>query len=615
MNTRKRTFLTPLLCTTAIVAAGAAVEAYAQGSQTPMNALSVEPRVPRLAITPCVVELFRDIGTGYYAEPMFEPEFQYTPPANCPGPWAKVIFSVDVKGPGTTRIANTTFGLGDATGSQWRSIELMVIGAQFNSRQPSWRIERDVTEYQALLRDPRPGFARDTDIYYRDPNDENGAVATGRLIFYPANAAQPAPEVPDLVINATSGTIGPLPRNIERVYMDVYAFEPRFWFTCVPFQAANDWPLLTATPMAIGDITITYEPDAQGCAGTGYRDLVVTIDGQAAGTAPIYPWLNSDLNERFNRSVDVPVPTPQSINLMPYRIDLTPFAAVLNDGLPHQIRVEHSNGGLPFQASFDSAQLLLYLDRASTQVSGGLTLNTLAIAPVETTIVRDNWVAGTDGVLRGDVERRYRRNYRIEGYVNTSRGRVDTTVTQEQVLTNVQQVSLARFENYEDHDYAQNLDLTSVTERTSLRQRGTTVLALDRVRHHFPLSIDYAATGGYADGPYSQAHLDRASAYVVQGHHQQRSHYRPAGSYADRVYANFAGGRAFDASTNSSTEWNGARSHYFTDNLGSCSRERITWQAGEPTSHTLGIGCPDGVNRVRGFAHPDGSPDNLGWLR
>ena len=140
----------------------------------------------------------------------------------------------------------------------------------------------------------------------------------------------------------------PLPRNIERAYLDVYAQLTNFWFSCVPADAATSWPLLMDTPLALGD----WKPQAgdgegQGCSGDDYRDVVVRIDGVAVGTAPLFPWLNSDLNLRFERSVDVPVPTPQSINLMPFRFDLTPYAALLSDGMPHDIQVESGSGRRP----------------------------------------------------------------------------------------------------------------------------------------------------------------------------------------------------------------------------------------------------------------------------
>jgi len=341
--------------------------------------------------------------------------------------------------------------------------------------------------------------------------------------------------------------------------------------------------------------------------------VIVFLDGQAVGTAPLYPWLNSDINIRFHRSVDVPVPTPQSINLMPFRFDLTPFAALLSNGSVHILEVQYGDVSGSFRGTYSTAALLLHLDAGSTQITGAVLRNSLNGVPVQASTEQDDWsIEGT--TLIGQVARSYRRAWEIAGYVNTSHGRVDTTVQQEQVFSNAQDVRLTGYDNYPSHTYEQRADLVSLTERTTLRQQGSTVLAFDRDRYHYPLTLFLRASGGTGPGGLNDSFLTSAQASVEQGDHRTSSHVRPAGAYASRVYANFAGGRRLLADGTYSN-WQGARSHYFNDTLGSCFRERVTWQAGALTAHTQGVGCPDGVNRVRGFAHPDGSPDDVGWLR
>ena len=623
---KKRIHRALFVCGPVLVGAFAGIFAIAAQSgpaptmAPPMNALSVEPRVPRLSVTPCVVELFRDLRLESYPEPDLNPRFRYTPPADCPGPWAKVILSVDMRGPGTTAVANITIALADERADPNITTELLVAGAQFNDGQQWWRVERDVTDYSALLRDTRLGFPVQTDYYYRDSCGCNAAHMTARLIFYPVTNAFPAAVAPDAVYAVPRLSrlfpAGSLPRNIERAYLDVYAQITWPWFSCVPSDAALTYPILTNSPIAMGDGENIEEDQAQGCGGNSYFDVLVTIDGQPVGTAPLYPWLNSDLNRYWERSVDVPVPTPQSINLMPSRLDLTPFAALLSDGNEHVVEILYRTVAGAFRLFGDEAQLLVYLDHGSQQVTGQVTRNTLVGSTVEVNQVRNAWQLQGD-VLQGDVERHYRSAFEIAGFLNTSRGRVDSSVKQEQWLTNVQVVRVdgaggnASGDNL--HTYAQNLDLVSVSERTSRRQRGSTVLALDKERYHYPLQIDYQATGGRVGSP--EPYLQRAAAWVLQGHHKLGGYYRPAGTYGERLYANYAGGRAFDALTGVSTQWQGARSHYFSDTAGSCTRERVTWVRDAITSHTQGIGCEDGINRVRGFAHPDGSPNSLNWLR
>ena len=58
------------------------------GSSNPVTA---EPQVTRPHTHPCVVQLFQNLE---FAD--FTPKtYNYTPPASCPGPWSKVVFTAD----------------------------------------------------------------------------------------------------------------------------------------------------------------------------------------------------------------------------------------------------------------------------------------------------------------------------------------------------------------------------------------------------------------------------------------------------------------------------------------------------------------------------------------
>lgn len=55
------------------------------------NPITAAPLVRRPNTKPCVVQLFNNVA---FAD--FNPKsFSYTPPAACPGPWAKVVFTAD----------------------------------------------------------------------------------------------------------------------------------------------------------------------------------------------------------------------------------------------------------------------------------------------------------------------------------------------------------------------------------------------------------------------------------------------------------------------------------------------------------------------------------------
>ena len=58
------------------------------GSSNPATAA---PTVMRPTTTPCVVTLFANQEFANFSAKTFS----YTPPANCPGPWAKVVFTAD----------------------------------------------------------------------------------------------------------------------------------------------------------------------------------------------------------------------------------------------------------------------------------------------------------------------------------------------------------------------------------------------------------------------------------------------------------------------------------------------------------------------------------------
>jgi hypothetical protein len=52
----------------------------------------------------------------------------------------------------------------------------------------------------------------------------------------------------------------------------------------------------------------------------------------------------------------------------------------------------------------------------------------------------------------------------------------------------------------------------------------------------------------------------------------------------------------------------------FEDNLGSCRESVLPTLDGAVDAHVKGVGCRRNSHRVRWFAHPDGSPDGLGWV-
>ena len=137
------------------------------------------------------------------------------------------------------------------------------------------------------------------------------------------------------------------PTNVEAAYLDVFLESQggdEFWYTCFPNDLAQK---------------------LNNCGSTAFREGEVTVDGQPAGVAPIYPWI-------YTGGIDpyfwIPIVGVETLNFKPYRIDLTPFAAQLDDGNPHTVAVSVFNDDNFFAAN---AALVVYEDHGSTQVTGG----------------------------------------------------------------------------------------------------------------------------------------------------------------------------------------------------------------------------------------------------
>ena len=170
------------------------------------------------------------------------------------------------------------------------------------------------------------------------------AAAVGSMALL--NAACGAPRIS---LNTTASQLSEtfsLPLNIERAELDVFAqsqANDEFWYTCVPNDVAGE---------------------LQSCGGTAFREAEVSIDGEPAGVAPVYPWI-------YTGGIDPllwrPIPGVQTLNFVPYRVDLTPFAGLLSNGVPHQVAVNVFNADFNFATT---AALLLYLDHAANRTWG-----------------------------------------------------------------------------------------------------------------------------------------------------------------------------------------------------------------------------------------------------
>jgi len=477
-------FVRPALVSTFALVAGFAASTAVFGQvvvvpTTPVvgssNPVSAEPPVTRPSTKPCVVSLLKEQEfADYSAQPM-----SFTPPAGCKGPWAKVVLTADFTVTAGVQYDRTaSFYLGNA------NIFYGTTAEPRSALSPSWHIERDVTDLSAIFKTAQTGQA----VVYNIVNSTYTGIiyANAQLEFYPASWKDAPAVVPDIVVpvsgtnnsyelDSTTSAVTQalsLPKNVEKVYLDVIAqsqSQDEFWYFSVP----ND---------------VTGELESYG--NTSFRETEVTIDGKPAGVAPVYPWIYTGGLDPY---LWEPITGVQTLNFKPYRVDLTPFAGVLGDGAEHTVGVSVYNANSYFLAT---ANLLVYQDHGRATVSGGLLSNTLSAAPVP--VVTENLTTDASGTTTGTVAVGSNRKYTVSGYVETSHGRVETTVDAKVDFLSTQTFDV----NGNTGPDIQNAVQTSTVNSTTTTKSGFLV-ETDSKQVSYPLTLDYAYTIN-ADGSSQQ---------------------------------------------------------------------------------------------------------------
>ena len=438
------------------------------------NPVSPEPPVPTPShVKPCTVQLFQNLE---FADFNIKP-FTYTPPAACPGPWAKVVFSADFTVTAGRQFDRTAkFFLGDVN---------LYFGTTAEPRaalSPSWHVESDVTDLSALFKTAQTGAANlGNFVGVSGGVTYNGLIyANAQLEFYPAHGRADAPTVPDVVIplqgdsdgtflNTTTDQLSKtltLPTNIDSAYLDVIAqsqSNDEFWFFCVPNDVASE---------------------LESCGNTGFRETEVSIDGQPAGVAPVYPWVYTGGGDPY---LWEPTPGVQTLDFKPYRVDLTPFAGVFSDGQQHTVAVSVFNADQGFSVT---STLLLYTDPWKAKVTGGILSNDLAAQPVPT--VTENITTDASGNSTGTVTVASARQFAISGYVNTSHGRVVTTVNQSLNFLSTQNFNVGGLTDIQDLTQS-----TTVNAKTTTREGP--FVSEDVRTFSYPFVFKYNQVGN-ADG-------------------------------------------------------------------------------------------------------------------
>ncbi|MGW0767634.1 peptide-N4-asparagine amidase [Streptomyces sp. NPDC002676] len=395
----------------------------------------------------------------------------YMPPQGCGDHWSKVVLQLD----------------GKVKGRQYDRLGYLHVGGveilRTSTPEPSpdgiaWHVEKDVTRYSDTFRS-----AQDVEMLIGNVvNDTYTGVIDVHvtLTFYAGRPETPAPDRVLTLADTPDGTTLTTPRNSERIVAEVYATGSgggceEFWY------------------MTVAD------PASYSCkADHGpYREVQIKVDGQLAGIASPFPnvWTGG-WSDPFLWYV---IPAPGAFDVRPIEYDLTPYAGLLDDGRPH--RVEVSVVGVPAgQAGWSvPVNVLVWQDAHRAQVTGALTENKATDIANSST-----YTPGSEN----RVDTRAGHRLTVAGYLDTSHGRVTTTVTR--TLANTSAHTWTDGENTDGLDATwtddqritvggQGPERTTRTLRTYTMSGATTVGTDNRLRTALTLG-DRAAVVQRQDG-------------------------------------------------------------------------------------------------------------------
>jgi len=254
---------------------------------------TADPPVPRPSTKPCVVTLL----SNQAFENFTNPTYSYAPPSECPGPWAKVIFTGDFSiQPGVQFDRTGQLFLGDV------NIYFGTTAEPLQTQTDTWHVERDLTDYSTLFKTPQTGFASLGNIVGED--GLNSIIfGTFKLEFYPANFINPAPKTADVVLplpDNGSGSVAlnaanpelsqtfTLPTNVENAYLDVIA----------AVRARVDVPV--AAYHVSGEYAMIKAAAAHGWIDGAAVALEHTVAIKRAGADIILTYLAGELAETLN---------------------------------------------------------------------------------------------------------------------------------------------------------------------------------------------------------------------------------------------------------------------------------------------------------------------------
>lgn len=593
------------------VAASGAVFPSASLAVGTRGIVSAQLPEARPRTTPCVVSLFNRESFGRpgdAASMAARPHpFEFAWPQSCGvsklGPWSKIVLEADFSVPAGRQY--------DRTASLWLDGVNLYFGTTMEP-QPDlaehWHVERDLTDYGALFRRALDGPLRGQMILNNQlsPETNQPIFVSVRLLFYPVARGARTPVVPDRIYALSASALGEptelktsqdelarsilFPRNVERAYLDVIAqsqLVDERWYTCVEQKYLRQ--------------TRPYSLEAfEACDGGSLREVEVLVDGRPAGLAPVYPWIFAG---GLAPHLWLPTPALGTLNFIPSRMDLTPFAGLFDDGHAHRIAVRVLGANNFFNVA---ANLVIAQDHAQTVLHGSLLEDTLLAAEPTGLRVAAHLYGGPLGATVGTINTSIRQNYRLRGVLDTRQGKLFSTVA-----TAVRFVNQKRFWQSAPRDYTEQIDQQSVIVSTIHRQLGPRTLSRFSVVQSAPFSM--IARKSFSPGADRLSQNFTAEVIVRQGRNLRlQGLLAPGESYrAHLAEALVARDRANGPTispplnrTNFDHQEQGRAAVSFHDSLGSCVQLALQSRAEHLVAVERGLGCAGRRNLLREQSRP-----------
>lgn len=530
--------------------------------------LTAAPPLQRPPTASCRLRLMDHAFASSFGKPFVG---SYVPPASCPGPWSMVVldWNGSVKGRQFDRLIGVWIG----------GVEIF----RSTTPEPSpagikWHVEKDVSQYAPVLTQPQTVVVDLGNVV--NPTFTGIFFVTLDLTFYATDSGSPSAPHPDQVVPISTSTAGAawffltnpsqaasktlnLPTNLVRARLEVYA-SPH---ACEEFWYAN------AT-----DEFVQQHPKAGPCKGGAFRELQVFVDEALAGVATPFPVIYTG---GINPFMWRPIPSVEAFDIAPYLVDLTPLVGILTDGQPHTIAVRVANTTARWNVDGD---LLLDVDHGATATRGALLRNT--IQPKAEVRVEQS---SSDGVDRLVTEAS--RSWAVEGYVDTSAGRIVTKVQQEVEVENQLDFTLTETRQLEVIRQRQHTTTTTTVTDGQGREQVTKVVDDYPLRATSDFSTQTLADGHGSFTLLGSANVTLNRRIEVSGDEGERS-----SRLSDRVTAR--GLLIRDTTTGKNLAADGVDSeHYVFASRDRCFNHLLKAEHGFVTEDRLLEGCDEDGDR------------------